>query len=397
MDEQDSGPANALDGLGNDLDPYKAAPQDLKDLWKQWTKAKSPYEVPTLSLIPAGIQISEDLLQREFTAFALDHLYSLFANDSQGLQGFLASLHSSNPAAVLSLEDVNIPKSPNQKVCSKAEFMTIADAKLVPELTKAWRHSKCDHTPYEVVEIPGLVILPNLLPSLVQQTLLDLMLHREFSRPQNQTNFHLNYNLSYPEDGESFFSIAPESAFSPKTPAEHKPMSIQSALEKNLHWITLGGQYDWTNKVYPPEKPPKFPDDLTKLIKNIFTDIKPEAAIINVYSAKDKLSMHRDVSEEADRGLVSISLGCACIFIIGIEDKITGKLYHETLRLNSGDAIYMAGASRYAWHGVPKIIPDSCPDYLQYWPGKSYPAWEGWMNKKRVNLNIRQMYEEKTS
>jgi alkylated DNA repair protein alkB family protein 1 len=121
--------------------------------------------------------------------------------------------------------------------------------------------------------------------------------------------------------------------------------------------------------------------------------MKPEAAIVNVYSTKDKLSMHRDVAEEADRGLVSISLGCSCIFIIGLEDKNTGEIFHETLRLDSGDAVYMSGESRYAWHGVPKIIPNTCPVYLQRWPGQAFPEWERWMEQRRINLNVRQMFE----
>jgi alkylated DNA repair protein alkB family protein 1 len=240
----------------------------------------------------------------------------------------------------------------------------------------------------------GLLFLPDLLPPVVQQCLLDVLLHREFSKPENQTNFHLNYHVSYPEKQASFFSThAESSSFIPKDPLQNKPLSNSTALDKGLHWITLGGQYDWTNKVYPPETPPKFADDIASLVGNIFTDMIPEAAIINVYSARDKLSMHRDVSEEADRGLVSISLGCSCIFIIGLQDTLTGELHCETLRLNSGDAVYMAGESRYAWHGVPRIIPDTCPEYLQYWPGNMYPEWSGWMSKKRINLNIRQMFE----
>jgi alkylated DNA repair protein alkB family protein 1 len=239
----------------------------------------------------------------------------------------------------------------------------------------------------------GLKILPDLLPPIVQQCLLDVLLHREFSRAENQTNFHLNYHVSYPEGQMSIFSIHPEtSSFTPKNVTQNKPLSNRTALDKSLHWITLGGQYDWTNKLYPSETPPKFAADIAALIGSVFTDMVPEAAIINVYSARDKLSMHRDVSEEADRGLVSISLGCSCIFIIGLQDNSTGKVVHETLKLNSGDAVYMAGESRYAWHGVPKIIPDTCPEYLQYWPGNLYPDWNGWMGKKRINLNIRQMF-----
>ena len=77
-----------------------------------------------------------------------------------------------------------------------------------------------------------------------------------------------------------------------------------------------------------------------------------------------------------------------------------------TLRLRSGSAVYMSGESRFAWHGVPAIVAGTCPEYLQDWPaasaegekddeegGGEYEAWRGWMANKRVNLNVRQMFD----
>lgn len=55
------------------------------------------------------------------------------------------------------------------------------------------------------------------------------------------------------------------------------------------------------------------------------------------------------------------------------------------------------GEGRFAWHGVPKIFPDTCPTYLESWPndytGGDWPVsqWDGWMKNKRINLNVRQM------
>lgn len=68
---------------------------------------------------------------------------------------------------------------------------------------------------------------------------------------------------------------------------------------------------------------------------------------------------------------------------------------HLLLRLRSGDAIYMAQDARYAWHGVPKVLKGTCPDYLQDWPAQEgkYEEWRGWMKNKRINLNVRQMRE----
>lgn len=171
----------------------------------------------------------------------------------------------------------------------------------------------------------------------------------------------------------------------------HKPITAKAALEKKMRWITLGGQYDWTNKVYPAEAPPEFPSDVADLVGSLFPDMDPQAAIVNFYSPGDTLSVHRDVSEEVDRGLVSISLGCDAIFIIGLHDEITDITRTLVLRLRSGDVLYMGGESRYAWHAVPCIVKDTCPEYLRSWPGDQYPSWQNWMQNKRINLNVRQM------
>jgi len=79
----------------------------------------------------------------------------------------------------------------------------------------------------------------------------------------------------------------------------------------------------------------------------------------------------------------------------------------------------MSGASRYAWHGVPKVLRGSCPAWMEDWPLESkgtsadadleteavrggtdgggdahqrYEEWKGWMRGKRINLNVRQMF-----
>ncbi|KAG7147497.1 Alpha-ketoglutarate-dependent dioxygenase abh1 like protein [Verticillium longisporum] len=74
--------------------------------------------------------------------------------------------------------------------------------------------------------------------------------------------------------------------------------------------------------------------------------------------------------------------------------KAQGKEY-LLLRLRSGDAIYMTQEARFAWHGVPKVLKGTCPEWLQDWPAEEgkYEGWKGWMKNKRINLNVRQMRE----
>lgn len=179
---------------------------------------------------------------------------------------------------------------------------------------------------------------------------------------------------------------------------------MKQVMDRRLHWVTLGGQYDWTNRVYPEEEPPKFPPDVAGFLETVFPDTIAQAAIVNFYTPGDTMMMHRDVSEETDKGLVSLSLGCDGLFMIAPSD--IGKMSEEErpedvkkqyllLRLRSGDAIYMIKESRYAWHGVPKVLKGTCPEALEDWPAEDgrFEEWRGWMKNKRINLNVRQMRE----
>jgi alkylated DNA repair protein alkB family protein 1 len=247
--------------------------------------------------------------------------------------------------------------------------------------------------------------VPALLPSNVQEELLSRLFHRDLSVPKHQTNLHLHYDVPYPildtdlsdnaERRPSFFSYPPSSdvQFIPKDPSVHKPLSISKVMQKSLRWMTLGGQYDWTKKEYPAEAPPPFPKDVANLLEGLFPDMVAEAAIVNLYSPGDTLSLHRDVSEQCARGLVSISIGCDCVFVIGVKDASDTVV----VRLRSGDAVFMSGDARFAWHGVPKIMSATCPPDISDWPagagGGQYEDWKGWMRNKRINLNVRQMFD----
>lgn len=124
---------------------------------------------------------------------------------------------------------------------------------------------------------------------------------------------------------------------------------------------------------------------------------------MNLYSPGDTLSVHRDVAETSSTGLISVSLGCDAVFVIGTtgESGNEGEEKIVSLRLKSGSAVYMSGESRFAWHGVPQIVKGTCPEYLEDWPAirgdeggnVEFDEWIGWMRGKRVNLNVRQMWD----
>ena len=241
----------------------------------------------------------------------------------------------------------------------------------------------------------------------MQSTLLDKLLHRDLSDPAHQTNLHAHHHVPYAMariDGDdsmvdghvarSFFSMDPNLVFAPKDDSTHKPLLLKQILEKRLRWLTLGGQYDWTAKQYPLTEPPPFPNDIARLLHGLFPRIHPQAAIVNFYSPGDNLSIHRDGSEDSDRDLISVSLGCDAIFTVAAQsgDEMLAA------KLRSGDVVVMSGQSRYAWHAVPKIIPCTCPVTLADWPATKesrgrYEHYRGWLGRRRVNLNVRQMFD----
>lgn len=232
-----------------------------------------------------------------------------------------------------------------------------------------------------------------MLPPEVQILLIDRLLHRDLIDTRHKTNIQLHYNVNYPAYAQSFFALPPAFDYIHHgIDGGRAPLTHRAFLEKKLRWITLGGQYDWTAKRYPDTTPPPFPPDIARLLRGLFPNTRAEAAIVNVYSPGDTLSLHRDVSEACDRPLISVSLGCDAVFMVALENEVNG-LKHVTVRLRSGDVVYMSGPTRYAWHGVPQIVAGTCPDWLKEWPAPEYEAWRGWMANKRINLNVRQMYE----
>ena len=104
--------------------------------------------------------------------------------------------------------------------------------------------------------------------------------------------------------------------------------------------------------------------------------------------------------------MASISIGADAIFIIGLsKGSLTASEEEEKIlvvRIKSGDVILMGGESRWAWHSVPKIVPTDVgtkDNSLGEWPGPAgsesgvNKLWAGWMKNRRVNLNVRQMWD----
>ncbi|MFI5823318.1 alpha-ketoglutarate-dependent dioxygenase AlkB family protein [Streptomyces rishiriensis] len=84
-----------------------------------------------------------------------------------------------------------------------------------------------------------------------------------------------------------------------------------------------------------------------------------DIALINFYEGDARMGMHRDADERATAPVVSLSLGDACVFRFG--NTRTRTRPYTDVELRSGDLFVFGGASRLAYHGVPRVLPGTAP------------------------------------
>ncbi|KAK5823020.1 hypothetical protein F5H01DRAFT_333320 [Linnemannia elongata] len=197
-------------------------------------------------------------------------------------------------------------------------------------------------------------------------------------------------------------------------PSSQVPILPPSQLIRKMRWITLGYQYHWPSKTYHFDQNAPFPEELCILSKAVVAavdndgdkgefpypypaeDFLAEAGVINYYQLKDRLMGHVDRSElNKHAPLVSFSFGHSCIYLLG---GPTREQSPTPILLQSGDILVMTGPCRSAFHGVPRIIEDTLPEYLQQ--DSTDPEWDiyaDYLAEARINLNIRQVYPPKSS
>lgn len=258
-----------------------------------------------------------------------------------------------------------------------------------------------------VEELPGLVIIPHFLPIQVQRRLVDHIIEDLIPHPAHMSNLDAHYANPQPSMRHLFddqYLTNPDYALRPLDPAIHGPLSLQMVQSKKLRWITLGGQYNWTTKVYPSftkgdEGFPSFPPTVAPLFSPPLFNVQPEAAIVNFYAPGDTLSPHQDVAEISKADLVSMSIGCDAVFYVGLDrydqqqlpaSAATNGVVNPPLqiRVRSGDVVIMGGATRAAFHGVGRVWANTSPDQLV---ATVNPKYADWLRNKRININVRQM------
>jgi alkylated DNA repair protein (DNA oxidative demethylase) len=152
--------------------------------------------------------------------------------------------------------------------------------------------------------------------------------------------------------------VAQAPLYQPTMPRSGKPLSVMMTNCGALGWVsdkTGGYRYQATHPVTGVPWP-----NMPELIRSLWTKIadypaQPEACLINYYTDKAKLGLHRDADEEdALAPVLSISLGNDAIFQMGGLKRTDAK---DRLLLNSGDIVVLGGVARHAYHGITRILP----------------------------------------
>jgi DNA oxidative demethylase len=159
-----------------------------------------------------------------------------------------------------------------------------------------------------------------------------------------------------------------------------KSMSVQTV---SLGWHWLPYRYSRFAEDVDGAPVDTFPDWLGNLGRRAVTSAfgaeaglayQPDCALINYYDGQAKMGLHQDKDERSDAPVVSLSIGDSCLFRFG-NTKTRTKPYQD-VHLQSGDLFVFGGASRFAFHGVPKIFAGTADSSLG-------------MRNGRLNITIR--------
>ena len=151
--------------------------------------------------------------------------------------------------------------------------------------------------------------------------------------------------------------VAEAPLYSPVMPRSGSPYSVRMTNCGPLGWLSDRAGYR-----YVPTHPltglpwPALPESVLALWRGATSvAYPPEACLINYYGPEARLGLHRDEDEEAKEApILSLSLGDTALFRLGGPER---KSPTRSLRLSSGDAIVLEGASRNWFHGVDRILP----------------------------------------
>lgn len=101
----------------------------------------------------------------------------------------------------------------------------------------------------------------------------------------------------------------------------------------------------------------------------------PDAALVNHYDESARMGMHQDKDERCAAPVVSLSIGDTCRFRFGNTE--TRNRPYVDLELASGGLFVFGGPSRFAFHGVTKVLSGTSPAHCG-------------LDRGRINITLRE-------
>jgi alkylated DNA repair protein alkB homolog 1 len=277
------------------------------------------------------------------------------------------------------------------------------------------------HQMYMFARHPGLYILRGVMPDDLAYRLAEDCCTNTLLRPPATTNYNKSHGIQISGLWEAVHDdLNLSTTIDSSRNQDALPVSTWDAnacgpaakdLLQNLRWTSIGPVYDWTQRRYRiednhvplPEYLYTFSTDIwskvSDRVKGPAHPYTPNAALINYYREGDKLCGHKDDAEiDQTKPLVSISLGCPAIFLMGGQEK---DIEPTPILLRHGDVVILSGDARQSYHGVPRIFPSvrkyplegaekawgPCPVDLPAEP----TAIQNMLQTCRLNVSIRQV------
>lgn len=149
--------------------------------------------------------------------------------------------------------------------------------------------------------------------------------------------------------------LARSPPFTPRMPRTGKPFSVRMGGAGQVSWVSDRDGYR-----YQPHHPetgepwPAMPATALAAWEALAAyRAPPEACLINLYDPGARMGLHQDRDEEDfDAPVLSLSLGAPALFRYG---GLARSDPTRSVRLLSGDALVIGGASRLIHHGIDRI------------------------------------------
>ena len=145
--------------------------------------------------------------------------------------------------------------------------------------------------------------------------------------------------------------------FQPRMPRTGKAFSVRMTNCGPLGWVSDVAGYRY--QPHHPDISAPWPD-MPEIVMQVWAELAagappPEACLVNFYDQGARMGLHQDRDEQdLSAPVLSLSLGDSCLFRVG---GIQRAAPTRSFRLQSGDALMLAGPARLAFHGVDRIMP----------------------------------------